>query len=79
MQIESLEQLISGIVLSILGVGVIIKNKKFASACKESKIKLIGEAKYDNLSEAAARFFLILIGVVFFLGGFLQIYQYFIF
>jgi hypothetical protein len=77
MQLIDYEQLISGIVLVILGIVVIIKSRSIAKVCRENKIKLFGEASYDNISEAIARYILILIGVIFLLGSSLQVYQCF--
>jgi len=76
MQIAGLEKLINGIVFSVLGIGVIIKSKSFAKVCRENKVRLLGEARYDDISEVIAKFLLILIGVVFILGSFLQAYQH---
>ena len=76
MQIAGLGNLINGIVLFALGVGIVIKSKSFARVCRENKVRLLGEAPYDDISEFIARILLTLIGVVFVLGSILQIYQY---
>ncbi len=76
MSIGGLAKLINGIVLFVLGVGIIITSKSLAKGCREEKIKIFGEAKYDDISEVIARALLILIGIVFVLGSFLHIYRY---
>ncbi|MBW2021144.1 MAG: hypothetical protein JRI58_13600 [Deltaproteobacteria bacterium] len=76
MQVEGLEKLITGIVMLVVGLGIVIKSKSIAKACRDNKVKVFGEAKHDDTSEFIAKGGVILIGIVGILGGFLKIYQY---
>lgn len=76
MQLEGMEQLISGIILAILGIGIILKSKNIAEICRENKTKLFGEARYDRISEVVARLLLALVGIVAILGSFLEVCEY---
>jgi len=77
MPIVGLEKLINGIVLLVLGTGIMIVSKKMARACRASKVKIFGEARYDDGSEFLARCGILFIGVMGIIGGCLLIYQYF--
>ncbi|NVL90430.1 MAG: hypothetical protein HWN69_05460 [Desulfobacterales bacterium] len=76
MQIEGLEKLINGIVMLVIGMGIIIKSKSIAKVCRNNKVKIFGEAKYDDISEFIARYGIVSIGIIGILGSFFQIYQY---
>ena len=76
MQIVGLEKLITGIVMLVMGLGIVIKSKSIAKACRDNKVKVFGEGNYDDTSEFIAKCGIILTGIVGILGSFLQIYQY---
>jgi len=76
MQLEGLEQLISGIVMSVLGIGVVVKRNPIARICNQHKRKIFGEGTHDHINETVVRFLLALIGIVFVLASLLQVSRF---